>query len=254
MQFAPSSSRTDLWCLLAGIALLIVASWGYLVYEDWAMRHMDVVAMAMPGAGPWSSADLLLVFIMWAVMMIAMMLPSAVPMLLIYRRLAASSGRAGLQSTIFAAGYLCLWTAFSLAATIAQWGLHTLTLVTPAAVLTNRWIAAALLVAAGVYQLSAAKRACLTRCSTPLQFLHRQWRDGPRGAWRMGLWHGGNCIGCCWLLMALLFVYGVMNLAWIAGLTLFVLCEKLIPPNRWLPRLSAAVFIGWGVAVALWHG
>jgi len=253
MHPAPSLSRSDLWCLAAGIALLIVASWGYLIYEDWAMRHMDVVAMAMPGTGSWSPADLLLVFIMWAVMMIAMMLPSALPMLLIYHRLAASGGRAGRQTTVFAAGYLCLWTAFSLVATIAQWGMHTLTLVTPAEVLSNRWIAAALLVAAGAYQLTATKRACLTRCSSPLQFLQRQWREGPRGAWRMGLLHGAYCIGCCWLLMALLFVYGVMNLAWIASLTLFVLCEKLIPPNRWLPRLSALVFIGWGITVGLWR-
>lgn len=247
---APRPARFDRWCLGAAIAALLAASWSYLVYQDWAMRHMDIVAMAMPGAGPWTVADVALVFVMWVVMMVAMMLPSALPMILIYRRVVATrSPTPNRLAAIFVVGYLGVWTGYSLAATLGQWSLHAGALATPSAILTSPWSAGALLIAAGVYQWTVAKRACLAGCASPLQFLLQYWRDGKRGAFSMGVFHGAYCVGCCWLLMALLFVYGVMNLVWIAALTLYVLCEKLVPPNRWLARTTGVVLIGWGVAM-----
>jgi predicted metal-binding membrane protein len=249
-----SNSRIDRWCLTGALAALLAASWAYLLYEDWAMRHMDSVAMAMPGAGAWSAADFALVFAMWAIMMVAMMLPSALPMVLIYRRLAAARSSHPLRLTaIFVAAYLTVWTAFSALATLAQWGLHTLALVTPSAILTSPWLAAALLIAAGAYQWTAAKRACLTGCAAPLQFLQTHWRDGAGGAWRMGMVHGAYCVGCCGLLMALLFVYGVMNLVWIGALAAYVLAEKLLPTVSWLPRATGVVLIGWAVVLVAWR-
>ena len=241
--------------LIHALALVILtgASWAYLVYQDWAMRHMDVIDMAMPGAGPWSAGDLALVFVMWAVMMMAMMLPSVLPLVLIHRRLvtmrlphAASSA----PTAMLVAGYLSMWTAFSVVATLMQWTLHTLAFISPGMVATNRWIASALLIAAGVYQWTPMKGACLSSCASPLQFLMTRWRDGVPGAWRMGVLHGAYCIGCCWMLMTLLFVYGVMNLAWIVAIAFYVFLEKLLPPNRWFARASGLALIALGVIYA----
>ncbi len=246
---APPLSRFDRITVIACIGGLVAAGWTYLAYQDWAMRHMD--DMAMPGFGAWSPSDLTLVFIMWAVMMVAMMLPSAMPMLLIHRRLAgAAAARPGAQTALFALGYLLVWTAFGAVATIAQWALHSALLISPA-IRTNAGLSGALLIAAGVYQWTPLKQTCLAGCASPLQFLSRHWRAGKIGAVRMGLLHGAYCLGCCWLLMALLFVYGVMNIAWIGAITLYILVEKLMPRTTWLPRAAGALLIGWGVALTL---
>jgi predicted metal-binding membrane protein len=237
-----------------GLVVIITASWAWLGYQDWAMRHMDIAAMAMPSAGVWTWADLALVFSMWAVMMVAMMLPTATPMLLIYRRVVATRpGAASPQrlTAAFAAAYVAVWTIFSFAATLAQWGLHSGSLISSAMVVTNPIFGGALLIAAGIYQWTPLKNACLAGCRSPLGFLLNHWREGVGGALRMGAIHGVYCTGCCWLLMALLFVFGVMNLAWIVVLTAFVLTEKLLPPSRWLARISGTVLIAWGVAVAV---
>jgi predicted metal-binding membrane protein len=207
-----------------GLLALVVASWSYLVYQDWAMRHMDLVDMAMPGAGPWSSADFVLVFVMWAVMMIAMMLPSVLPTLRAYRAVVSTRDhqrRPDALTAVFAAGYVFTWTIFSAIATLTQ----------------------------SVYQWTPSKRVCLAQCASPLQFLRRHWRPGASGAWRMGIVHGAYCAGCCWMLMALLFVYGMMNLAWIIAIAMYVLSEKLLPAQRWLPRLAGALLILWGGTV-----
>jgi predicted metal-binding membrane protein len=205
--------------------------------------------MAMPSAGPWSSADFMLVFVMWTVMMVAMMLPSALPTLRAYRGVISTRNEEkspDALTALFAAGYVFTWMIFSAAATLAQSVLHTFTFVSPAMRATSPTIAGALLVAAGVYQWTPLKRACLARCAWPLQFLLRHWRAGASGAWRMGIIHGAYCAGCCWMLMALLFVYGMMNLAWIIAIAMYVLGEKLLPAQRWLPRLSGTLLILWG--------
>jgi predicted metal-binding membrane protein len=248
---APPLSRFQRISLVAAILVLTGSGWSYLGYQDWAMRHMDRVDMAMPGAGSWSPADLLIVFVMWSVMMVAMMLPSAMPMLVTYRRLAgAGATRPGTVTALFGAGYVLMWTAFSAAATLAQWALHSALLISPA-MRTNSLLSAALLIAAGVYQWTPVKQRCLAGCASPLQFLSRRWRSGETGALSMGVLHGAYCVGCCWVLMALLFVYGVMNIAWIAAINLYVLVEKTLPPTAWLPRVTGTLLIGWGLVLAL---
>ncbi len=247
---ASASLRFDRICLAAGIAALVAASWAYLVYQDWAMRHMDLVDMAMPSAGPWSPAEALWVFAMWAIMMVAMMLPSATPMLTVYRKLVAAREqrtRPAVLTALFAGGYLLVWLGFSAMATLAQWGLHQAALVSPSMILTNAKVGAALFVVAGVYQWTPLKHSCLVGCRAPLDFLQRHWRSGAAGALSMGARQGVYCAGCCGLLMALLFVYGVMNAVWIAVITLYVLAEKLLPLGRWLPRTTGLGLVAWGL-------
>jgi predicted metal-binding membrane protein len=237
--------------VVSAVLVLAGSGWAYLAYQDWAMRHMDRVDMAMPGAGPWSLADLVLVFVMWAAMMVAMMLPSATPMVLIHRRLAgAAASSPGAETAFFGAGYVLIWTVFSAAATVAQWGLHSALLISPA-MRTNGLLSGALLAAAGVYQWTPLKQACLAGCASPLQFLSSRWRAGNLGALRMGMLHGAYCVGCCWLLMALLFVYGVMNIAWIAAISLYVLVEKTLPATTWLPRVTGMLLVAWGIVLTL---
>jgi predicted metal-binding membrane protein len=149
-------------------------------------------------------------------------------------------------TAVFAAGYVFTWTIFSAIATLTQSVLHAFTLVSSAMRAATPSIAGALLIGAGVYQWTPSKRVCLAQCASPLQFLLRHWRPGASGAWRMGIVHGAYCARCCWMLMALLLVYGMMNLAWIIAIAIYVLSEKLLPAQRWLPRLAGALLILWG--------
>jgi len=181
---------------------------------------------------------------MWATMMIAMMVPSAAPAILLYAKVYRHSSRPGTmpRTTAFLAGYLACWFGFAALAATLQLALGN-------AMTVGRGFAAALLIAAGLYQLSPLKDACLTRCRSPAQFLVRHFRPGSSGAFGLGMLHGAFCVGCCWLLMALLFVGGVMNLAWIAVLTLLVAAEKLLPGGQWIARIAGIGFIGWAVAL-----
>jgi len=220
------------------------------------MANMDAMtgSLLMPGMMDWSGADLLLVFLMWTVMMAAMMLPSAAPLLLLIARInygRFSSQRAFVATGIFGLGYLAVWAGFSLLATLAQWGLLEARLVSPMMESASPWLSAALLAAAGAYEFTPLKNACLARCRSPLSVLMTQWREGFAGAWVLGLRHGAWCTGCCWLLMALLFVFGVMNLAWIAALSLLVVLEKLLRRPRWFPRAAGAALLGWGTLAAM---
>jgi predicted metal-binding membrane protein len=181
---------------------------------------------------------------MWAAMMVAMMLPSAAPTILLYSQVHRHSlgSESSPPTSAFLAGYLACWIAIALAATAFQLALGRMELENPIA-------AAGLLIAAGLYQLSPVKDACLSRCRSPAQFISRHYRPGASGAFRLGLLHGAYCVGCCWMLMALLFVGGVMNLLWIAGLTLLVAAEKLLPGGKWIARVAGIAFIGWGAAL-----
>ena len=202
----------------------------------------------MAGMG---SPRLILMLVMWWVMMAAMMLPSATPAILLYGRVRQErSGTAAIAASwMFLAGYLLAWLALSAAATGLQVAAMDWGLVDPMAMrATSPALAGGMLIAVGLYQWSPAKDACLTTCRSPAAFLSRYWRPGPRGALRLGLLHGLSCIGCCWLLMALLFVGGVMNFLWIAALTALVAAEKLLPPGRIVARVAGGVFIAWGAA------
>lgn len=232
--------------ILAAIAGVAALAWLYLLQLGSGMA--DMAGMAMPQR--WTASSFALTFAMWAVMMVGMMLPGAAPMILtfaaLHRRKAAAADRA-VPTLLFAAGYLLAWTGFSLLATLLQWALDRMALLSPMLNTTSGLVGGALFLLAGAYQLTPLKQACLSHCQSPLAFLFTRWRDGWVGALRMGLGHGTYCLGCCWLLMALLFAVGVMNLLWVAAIALFVFAEKLTHDSVWIPRLSGAAMVGYGV-------
>lgn len=262
--------KRDRAVVVAGLAAVTLLAWAYLFYLAGRMAAMDGMdgmtgmdsggGMAAMGnlAGPlplaWEPADFLLMFLMWAVMMAAMMLPSAAPMLLAFagvNRRRRESGGPFVPTAIFLGGYLLVWSGFSLAATLAQGALHNAALLSPQLALAevSPLLGGGLLLAAGLFQWTPLKQACLHHCRTPMGFLTADWREGRRGALRMGLGHGSYCLGCCWALMALLFVLGVMNLLWIFALSALVLAEKAMPGGRWLSRLSGLGLLAWGLAL-----
>lgn len=252
---------------IAALAVLALLAWAWLLLgagmgmTPRAALHLfprpdpgmsGMAGMDMPGApGDWSPAQLLLAFSMWWVMMVAMMLPAAAPVILLYAQSSVAQGAARPATSAFLAGYLAVWGLFSLAAAGLQDALQLSGALAPMTMdSTAKWLSAALLVAAGTYQLSPLKEACLAHCRSPAVFLSRHYRAGPLGALRMGAIHGAFCLGCCWLLMALLFVGGVMNLAWIALLSLLVAGEKLLPGGRLIGLAAGFGFIAWGALVA----
>lgn len=248
--------RSEVSQVHLGLVSLAGVSWLYLVYMAWGMANMDEPAaqLLMPAMMHWGAMDLVLVFVMWTIMMAAMMLPSATPMVRMFSRSAeGQSGHSvGSLTSAFVGGYLAVWTLFSAVITLAQWGLLELRLVTPMMESSSSWMSGGLLVAAGVFQFTDFKNACLNKCRTPMGFLVTEWRPGVRGAFIMGLRHGAYCTGCCAMLMLLLFVLGVMNLAWIILLTLVVLVEKLLPAESdWPSRALGAGLIAWGGYVLL---
>jgi predicted metal-binding membrane protein len=216
------------------------------------MPGMDMSASGMmsPVFGRWSPAHFLTMFAMWTVMMIGMMTPSVAPMVLIYTQVARQSGSAPFASAFwFAGGYLLAWAGFSLLATLTQWGLEELALLSPMMASTSHLFGGGLLIAAGIYQWLPIKYSCLARCRAPLSFImdHGGFKAQAGGSVRLGLQHGLYCVGCCWTLMALLYVGGVMNLLWIAGLMVFVLLEKLLPGGRYFARAAGIVATAFGL-------
>ena len=221
--------RSERALVACSILLLALLCWAYL------LRGMPTRMMQPP---------LCALILMWWLMMLAMMLPSATPAILLYSRVRSARGGdpAIAQTWVFLAGYLLVWLFFSVAAALVQ------ALVTRTSMALPRGAArSAILIAAGIYQLSPFKSACLGRCRSPVQFITRHWRSGWGGATRLGLLHGAYCVGCCWMMMALLFVGGVMNFAWVVGLAVLVASEKLLPIGRWVQRLSGVALIMWGL-------
>lgn len=214
-----------------------------------ASAPMAMPGMAMTMGAPWRAADFALTFTMWGVMMVGMMGPSAAPVLLLFAAAHARRAERGAPAVVllFGLGYLTMWLGFSAFATLAQWALHQAALLSSTMAVTSPRLAGALLVAAGVYQLTPLKNACLAHCQTPIGFLMSHWRDGPSGAFRMGLGHGLYCLGCCWALMAVLFVVGVMNLAWVGVLTVFILLERVGRIGARVARVGGAAMVGLGV-------
>ena len=247
MTAAASLPRRDRIAVLGALAATTLLAWLYLVRMAAGMEAMDPMAAAQ--IRPWSAADFAAMFAMWAVMMVGMMLPSATPMTLIYAGVARKAERQGTPvapTAAFVTGYVAVWTAFSAAATLAQWALDRAALLSPMLTTTSPALGAALLVAAGIYQLTPAKDVCLQHCRAPAHFLASHWRPGTLGALGLGARHGAWCLGCCWALMGLLFLGGVMNLLWIAAIALFVLAEKVLPGGRLAARASGLALIGLG--------
>lgn len=259
--FTETVLRRDRTVVLTGLGLIVLLSWAYLLYLAWGMSNMMVMSessmgmemgmeMAMPTVQPWSAVDYWLMFVMWTVMMIAMMTPSASPMVLTYMKINRQQGnklKPVWGTAVFFFGYLLIWTLFSAVATVAQGGLHAATLLSPMMETTSPIWGGIILIAAGVFQFTPLKQACLSHCRTPLGYFMTEWREGNWGALVMGVRHGAFCVGCCWLIMALLFVAGVMNLFWIAIIAAYVLAEKLLPSGHKLSHVIGVLLMGWGV-------
>jgi predicted metal-binding membrane protein len=239
----------DRLIVAVGLAGVVTLAWAYLVAG--AGIDMSMVGMPMEPM-PWSTFHAALMFTMWLVMMIAMMAPSASPMVLLFtaiKRKQAASVSPTVEASIFLGGYLLIWAGFSLIAALAQWAFERVGLLSMGMASTSAVFAGVILVAAGLYQLAPIKSACLRYCQSPVLFLSQHWRPGAVGAFRMGLRHGSYCVGCCWFLMVLLFVSGIMNLVWIAGIALYVACEKLLPLGQRLSRAAGVALIISGTMV-----
>ncbi|WP_349436903.1 DUF2182 domain-containing protein [Pararhizobium sp. A13] len=258
--------KRDRIIIIASLAAMTLLAWAYLLSlsdtmaaGEEPMRSMDgMPGTDMPGMPEamlaphvWSPGEALLVFAMWSVMMVGMMLPSAAPMILLYARVgrhAASQGAPFAATGVFGSGYAAAWFVFSLVATAGQWRLERGLLLTPMLESASGLFSGMLLLFAGLYQWTPLKHACLSKCRAPLAFIQSEggFRREPWGAFRMGLRHGLYCVGCCWPLMALLFVGGVMNILWIAGLAIFVLAEKVMPGGQRLSQAAGAILVAVG--------
>ena len=239
------------------LAAMVILAWLYLLHTMTAMPDMDMPGMVMPELHEWGPSTALLLFVMWTVMMVAMMVPSAAPMILAF--LAVNQRRQAVDRPlvpvgIFLLGYLTVWTGFSAVATLAEWRLHQAALLSAAMAATSPALNGGLLIVAGIFQWTPLKRTSLKGCRSPLSFLMSEWREGTAGAFVMGLRHGAYCVGCCWVLMALLFVAGVMNLLWVAIIALFVMAEKISPKGELLAHVAGiALIIAGGTLLAhLW--
>ncbi len=245
-----STVRRDRAVVFSVLAVLSLTAWIFLAYQAWGMSHMDQATVLMPDTHLWRFTDLFCLFVMWAVMMVAMMVPSAAPMVLMFtsvNRKRRENESPFVPTWIFLSGYLFVWTIFSVLATLGQWGLHSLAILSPMMENTNSLFGGLLLISAGIFQLTPLKNACLKHCQSPLDFIMTRWREGRWGAFVMGLKHGIFCTGCCWMLMALLFVVGVMNLFWVAFLSIFVLIEKIAAKGLWIHRISGALLMVGGI-------
>ena len=259
--------RRDRLLVAGALGVVVVLAWGYVLWlaGDMDMGGMDMSEFRMIPAGmglmapanaPWKAIEFALVFVMWAVMMVGMMAPSAAPMILMYARVGRHGNAVGkpLAATgWFAAGYVLSWIGFSLAATILQWTIERAALLDSRMTSVSNVLGGLVLIATGIYQWTPLKDVCLAQCQTPLQFLmrHGGFRGDVPGSLLLGLRHGAYCVGCCWALMALLFVGGVMNVLWIALLSILVLAEKVTPFGRWVARAAGVVCVAAGVWMLL---
>ena len=254
--------RRDRVIVVVALATITAVAWGYVL---WLAADMDMsgagmsgfrmipagVGLMAPALAPWHWFEFVLVLVMWIVMMVGMMTPSAAPMILIYARvgrLCVTQGTPFASTGWFVAGYLLVWTGFALGATAAQWALERTTLLDSRMAGSSTVLGAIVLIAVGVYQSTSLKKRCLRECQAPLAFIQQQggFRRDARGALLLGLKHGAYCLGCCWMLMTLLFVGGVMNVLWIAAIAIFVLAEKVIAPGWLISRISGLGFVASG--------
>ncbi len=267
----------DRMTVYVGVLIILIVSWGYILGMGWHMGTLpfvensnmamdmnqsmsmgdkktsilDTILMWMPPSqGEWMLKDFFLLFIMWSVMMIAMMTPSILPMVMLFTVLNSKkkkNNQSSASSLILLAGYLVSWVLFSLVITFPQYAMHKSGLLNPMMEPTHAYLGSAILILAGIYQFTPFKDACLSVCQSPLSFLMNNWKDGNFGAFLIGYKHGFYCIGCCWFLMMTLFALGVMNILWVVVLTLFVMLEKLSYRFPLIFRYSTgAIFIAWG--------
>lgn len=253
-DFLAAALRRDRLIVVAALATLAALAWLYLAHTAAGMTTH--AGMAMPMASPWDAEETASLAVMWIVMMIAMMVPSVTPVILLF---AGVSRRRRIQGvlaapvSVFILGYLLAWTGYAVLAAVTQAALHSAALLSPSMASVSPLLGGAILILAGVYQWLPLKGACLAHCRSPLGFFSTEWREGVSGALQMGFRHGSYCVGCCWALMALLFVAGVMNLLWVALIAGFVLAEKVVPNGPLLGRITGVALAGYGLGVLALH-
>jgi predicted metal-binding membrane protein len=244
---ASPADRAARGLVVAALAALTVLAWHWLLPMH--MAPLSLTTVGPPVLYPaWTAQTAWLMFAMWSVMMAGMMIPTAVPMGLAVERMARNrrDGPPLLAAMLFVLAYVVIWTGFSASATAGQWAVERLGLMSDMMASASAWLSGLVLIGAGLFQFSPLKHACLARCRSPIGFLLTEWRPGPRGVFFTGLRHGVYCLGCCWALMALLFVFGTMNLVAAAGLAGLVLAEKALPAGPLIARSAGAVFAAWG--------
>ena len=251
--------RRDRVVVMGALVVIAGLAWAYIGYLAWEMQEMGGggtvgigLGAAMPRIEAWNLVDLVTLFVMWSVMMVAMMLPAVSGMLLAFatiNRRRRERQDPDVATAVFLCGYLLVWVGFSVLATLVQWGLQSAALLSPMMAGTSPILGGTLLIAAGIFQWTPIKDVCLAHCRSPMSFILSDWREGVGGAVLMGLHHGAFCVGCCWALMGLLFVAGVMNLLWVAALTVFVVIEKLAPRGDIVGRITGGVLVAAGVVL-----
>ena len=247
--------KRDQLFIFLGIFVLIAVSWLYLLNLNSSSQTSDLIMQdMMPQAASWNFNDAFSIFVMWAVMMIAMMLPSAAPMILIFsavNKKRAEHGNEFVPTWIFLSGYVLVWIGFSILTTSAQWILHYLALLSSQLRVISPLLGGIILVGAGIYQFTKIKNVCLKNCQTPFDFITGNWRYGKKGAFVMGVKHGSYCLGCCWVLMMILFFVGIMNLLWIALISIFIFAEKILLKTKWMSYTSGLILILSGLWIII---
>lgn len=246
--------KKDRLIVLTALSLLCVLSWLYIIYLYNQMHpmNMDALFFAMPMTPRWTWTDFTLLFLMWFVMMIAMMTPSVIPLIVMFaviNRKRRQQQNPYVSSGYLLGGYFLVWAAFSLFATLLQWLLQRASLLNPEMVTTSKVAGGIIMIAAGTFQFTPLKNTCLGNCRSPIGFIHQHWKSGKTGAFRMGIKNGMYCLGCCWILMILLFVSGIMNIFWIIIISLFVLIEKVLPSVKVISLIAGIALIAYGIIV-----
>lgn len=246
--------KKDRVIVSSALFLLCLLSWLYIIYlyKQMYPMNMDALFFAMPMTADWTWTDFVLLFLMWFVMMIAMMTPSVTPLVLVFatiNRKRKEQQNPFVPSGYLLSGYFIVWAAFSLFATLLQWLLQQVSLLNPEMETTSKILGAIILISAGIFQFTSLKVRCLKYCRTPIDFILRKWKHGKWGALQMGMDNGIYCLGCCWILMILLFVSGIMNLLWIAIIAIFVLIEKVLPAAKLVSSIAGIALIGYGLFI-----
>ena len=248
--------KKDRLIIIGGLFFITLLSWLYIIYLYNQMVYMDMNALffAMPMTPEWTYIDFILLFLMWLVMMIAMMTPSISTFILMFatvNRQKKQQDRPFINTAYLIAGYFLVWAAFSLVATTLQWLLQQISLLNPDMKITSKILGSIILIATGIFQFTPLKKTCLTHCGSPLNFVLQHWKESKQGALKMGIENGFYCLGCCWMLMVLLFVTGIMNLLWVAIIALFVLVEKILSQLKWIPFFAGIALILYGILLLI---